>query len=112
MQPKNNNKDSFNECFWAYVYLVVQDDSYLSQKGRIIKFIVQDGGCCESVSCIARRLGIQKPVASKILNDLQKEGCISLVKQGNKKLIKFDEDIITKALKIPYNILGEKDNEY
>jgi len=100
--------DGLNECFWAFVYLVVLDESHLSIEGKMMKEIVQAGGYCESISMIARKLKLQKPKASSICKKMQCKGYITLVKVGNKKVVKFNETIITKALKIPYKIVGEQ----
>lgn len=112
MRNNYNKVENFNECFWAYIHLIIEDDSLLSNKGRIIKFIVRDGGNCRNMNRIARHLGIQKPTVCKILNDLQKQGCITLTKIENRKMVKFNEDIILNGLKIPFDIIEDKKNEY
>lgn len=102
------NKKEFDECFWAFVYLVISDDIYLSDEGRMIKEIVQCGGYCGSICEMAKRLQIHKPKATHICQRLKEKGYITVIKNKNKNIIKFNEQIITDALKMPHKILGEK----
>lgn len=108
----SQTKKDFDECFWAFVYLVISDSKCLSEDGRFIKKIVECGGYCVSVSDVARRLHMHKTKAHYICKDLESKGYITISKNGNKNVIRFNEEIITSGLKLPHNTLVEIENEY
>lgn len=103
----NNNDNNFDECFWTFVYLLISDDIYLSKEGKFIKEIVNAGGRCESISGIARKLHMQKPMATKICSALSSKNYINITKKGNRRIIRFDNNLIKEAMLVPNKILKD-----
>jgi len=110
MPNNDDEKKDFDECFWAFVYLVISDNRYLSDEGRMIKEIVECGGYCGSISEMARKLQMQKPKAHTICKNLEEKGYITMIKHKNSCIIKFNENIITSALRVPHKILEGRQN--
>lgn len=102
-----DDNTSFDESFWAYVYLLISDDVFITREARLIREISNARGHCHSVTMIAKKLQLQKPLVHKICNELEAKGYISFIKNGRNKIVKFNEDAITKGMKLPYTILGE-----
>jgi len=115
MKQKDNDDKNFDEPFWVFIYLMTleNNDIFLSREGKIVKEIVRQGGYCCTTSSIAKKIHMHKPITNELCKILEEKKYITITKKKGCNIIKFNEEIITSALKIPHNnLMGDNQDEH
>lgn len=105
-----NDDIEINKEYWTYVFLVTScPHKYLNKKGKILHKLVEEKGQCASITRLAKKTESSLSRTSLLCNDLNFDNHIKLIIDGNKKMIRFNDEVLQEGLKIANKLLGNNE---
>lgn len=103
-----DSKIMFDKEYWTFVYLVITDESYLNDEGKLLASIVNKKGYCDSISQAARKMRQRVSKIWKVCHDIEKKGHINLIKVGHSQRIFFSKQVQEEAVQLLKTILQDE----
>lgn len=107
-QTITKEKD-LNKAFWAYLNGVFEDsDTLLTPEGKVLYKLAIDGGVTNSITEIAKFLGMPNERVGPILRKPGLSKYIIIISEQNRKVVMLNEQAKDRGMKLAYGTIRPK----